>query len=95
MNIVEFLQIIFTCFLVLFLPGYTISFILFSQGKIALLERIALSIVLSVSIVPLLLFYTNLTGLKVTKESVIVQVLIIILVSELIYLIKKRYGKKD
>jgi len=57
--ILNVLRIIFGSIFILFLPGYTWSFIFFKRGKIDLIERIALSFGLSIALVPLTVFYLN------------------------------------
>lgn len=73
---------------ILFLPGFFISFIFFKKSKIDLIERITLSFALSISIVPLIVFYANLSGVKITKTSIIGEISIIIFISLIILLIK-------
>jgi len=69
---------------VLFLPGLSLSFVFFRWGKIDVLERIALSFALSLAVVPLVVFYTNLVGIKITALSVILQTASIIVISLII-----------
>jgi len=71
---------------VLFLPGYIISFLFFK--KIDILERIALSFALSIAIVPLLIFYLNLIGMKINLLNSTLTIAAIIIIS-LIILKKK------
>ncbi len=66
---------------VLFLPGYIISFIFFKKNKIDIIERIALSFALSIAIVPLIIFYLNLLGMKINLLSSILTIAGIIIVS--------------
>jgi uncharacterized membrane protein len=72
---------------VLFLPGYIISFIFFK--KIDIIERIALSFALSITIVPLIIFYLNLLGMKINLVSSILTIAGIILIAILI--LKKKH----
>lgn len=57
-------RLVFGSFFVLFLPGYIISFLFFKD--IEILERIALSFALSIAVVPLLVFYFNLIGVRIS-----------------------------
>jgi uncharacterized membrane protein len=66
---------------ILFLPGFTLSFVFFARQQIDLIERVALSFALSVAVVPLLAFYLNLAGVKIKFWTVFLEVLAIILVS--------------
>jgi uncharacterized membrane protein len=63
--------------LLLFIPGLAISWLFFEKHQIDWLERIALSFVLSVSVVPLLLFYVNLVGIPINQLTVISTVVLI------------------
>ena len=86
----EYLLIILIAIFVLFLPGYSISYILFKPNQIDAIERFALSVALSVSLVPLITFYANLLGLPINKFSISAVTLIIILFGTLISLIRNR-----
>ncbi|HYK08037.1 MAG TPA: DUF1616 domain-containing protein [Candidatus Eisenbacteria bacterium] len=72
--------ILLSSIFILFLPGFIMSLVFFKWNAIDNIERIALSFALSVAIVPLFVFYTNLMGIKITKESVLLEVAGIILV---------------
>ena len=58
--IIKILRIVFGSVYVLFLPGYWTSISFFDKKEIDRLERFALSFALSISVVPLFTFYTNL-----------------------------------
>lgn len=66
MLIVQILRIITGSIFVLFIPGYLLCEAFFHKNEIDLLERIALSFALSISIVPLLVFYSNLVGMQIS-----------------------------
>ena len=90
MNIVlQILQIIIGIILVLFLPGFVISFVFFQPGRIDAVERLALSVALSLAVVPLLAFYANLAGIPITKVSVIIEVLAVTAVSLVIIRLRR------
>jgi uncharacterized membrane protein len=80
----EAFRIVFGSVYVLFLPGFVLSFI-FSpikrQGEkeIDIIERIALSFALSIAIVPLLVFYLNLVGIKINVLNVAFVIVFIII----------------
>lgn len=84
-------RIVFGSLYVLFLPGFAMSFIFFDKGNIDLLERIALSFALSISVVPLVVFYLNLLGMKINTLNVSLIILGIILISLII--IRKKWLK--
>ncbi len=58
-------RIVFGSVYVLFLPGLVLSFVFFNKKEIDFIERIALSFALSIAVVPLLIFYLNLLGMKI------------------------------
>jgi uncharacterized membrane protein len=75
---------IFSVIFILFAPGFAISLIFFRQSRIDLIERIPLSFILSIAILPILIFYTNFLGIPINFITVILQVIGIILVAFLI-----------
>lgn len=92
LTFLESLRIVFGSVYILFLPGYLITYIFFKQKEIDHLERIALGFALSIAIVPLVIFYLSLIGLKINLVNSAITVLGIIIVT-LIILIKKKNGK--
>jgi len=53
--------------ILLFLPGWWITKAAFSESEIDEFERIALSFALSISVVPLMVFYLNLIGVPISE----------------------------
>ncbi|HSX39315.1 MAG TPA: DUF1616 domain-containing protein [Candidatus Saccharimonadales bacterium] len=88
-EILNILNIIFAVVVVLFLPGFVISYIFFDKNKIDIVERFALSCALSIAVVPLLVFYLNLLGVKITKFNILIEISLIIVESLIIIWIKK------
>lgn len=79
--------------LTLCLPGYCMSLVFFKHGEIDVIERVGLAFALSLAIIPLLVFYTNLIGVPITVLTVTAQVIGVILMSAIIYsiqILKKR-----
>ena len=70
---------------VLFVPGLVLSYVFFDMGEIDSLERIALSFALSIAVVPLLVFYLNLIGMRISALSVSLVVLGVVVISYLLY----------
>lgn len=66
---------------ILVVPGLAMSFAFFRRGAIDIIERTALSFALSIAVVPLVSFYLNLLGVKITRMNVILEVAAIIAVS--------------
>ena len=72
-------RIIFGSFYILFLPGLVLTFAFFGKKEIDIIERIALSFALSIAVVPLLVFYFNLIGMKIDVLNVILVVFLVII----------------
>ncbi len=83
-------RIVFGSVYVLFLPGFIISFIFFPKKDIDWIERIALSFALSIAIVPLVVFYLNLIGIKINLLNTSLIIAGIIAVSLLILKWRKK-----
>lgn len=79
------LRIIFGSIFILFLPGYFITLSFFKTQEIDQLERFALSFAFSISVVPLLTFYLNLIGVKISDLNVFFIALWVIILN-LIYI---------
>src|SRR3989344_1792487 len=95
LNLIESLRIVYGSFYVLFLPGYFVTYLLFhknlnKQEDIDFIERLALSFALSIAIVPLVVFYLNLLGMKINFLNTFLTILGIILITFVIMLIKKK-----
>jgi uncharacterized membrane protein len=91
------MNIFITCIaavFVLFLPGFIWSFVFFEKRKIDSIERLALSFALSIALVPLVVFYTNLLGIKITTVTVIIQIILVILIALAIILFKEFRKRK-
>lgn len=84
-------RIVFGSVYVLFLPGFVLTFAFFEKKEIDVTERVALSFALSIAIVPLLVFYLNLIGMKINVLNANLVVAFIILASlTVIYWRKKK-----
>jgi uncharacterized membrane protein len=89
----ESFRIVFGSIYVLFIPGWIWSFVFFNnQGekKIDLIERIALSFALSIAIVPLVVFYLNLIGLRISAFSSFFVILVLIVIGLIFAFLWKR-----
>ncbi|MEM3067675.1 MAG: DUF1616 domain-containing protein [Thermoplasmata archaeon] len=110
LSYLESLRIVFGSIYVLFLPGFIMSYIFFPKTKpfdsdetekheeneIDWIERIALSFALSISIVPLSVFYLNLIGVKISAINVFLIILGIIIISlEILFFRIKQLRKNN
>lgn len=71
-------RIVFGSFYVLFLPGLVLTLVFFKEEEIDVIERVALSFALSIAVIPLLVFYLNLIGMKISTPNVFLVVAFII-----------------
>ncbi len=69
MEMLEIIRALVALPLVLIVPGYAWSRVLFREGELDGIERAVLSIGLSVSIVPLAIFFLNRAGMPITALS--------------------------
>lgn len=89
----EILRIIIGSAFILYLPGHFLSFLFFKKGKIDTIERIGISFAISITVVPLLVFYLNFLGVKISTISVMFEILGVCFISQL-YLYFKDRNKK-
>ena len=94
MTLLQILRAIFGSFYVLFIPGLLLTFIFFIKKEIDWLERIILSLALSIAIVPLVIFLFNLVGAKITTLNVFLEILLIIILYKMILKSCLRVPKK-
>jgi len=78
LGIQESFRIVFGSVYILFLPGLVLTFAFFREKEIDIIERIALSFALSIAVVPLLVFYLNLIGMKIDVINIVLVVVIIV-----------------
>ncbi len=87
-------RIVFGSLFVLFIPGYFITYIFFPEStkdhKIDSIERITLSFALSIAIVPLIIFYLNRIGVKITLLNSVLIIIAIIVASLIIIYFKQK-----
>lgn len=89
MTVLNFIFVLIALFYVLILPGFILSYVIADKRAIDLVERVALSIALSISVIPLFVFYLSELGVKVTTLSVLIEILLIVVFSSTILLIKR------
>lgn len=106
LSYLEGFRIIFGSVYVLFIPGLILTYIFFPKTKefdskdkesnsIDWIERIALSFALSIAVVPLVIFYLNLMGLKINLLNSFLSILGIILISLGILYWKNKKSRKE
>lgn len=90
----EIIKVVLGSVFVLYLPGYFLSLIFLKKNTIDVIERTAVSFALSISVVPLITFYLNLAGVRITRLSVFIEVTAIIFIS-ILYLFLSNHNKKN
>ena len=74
MSIMQITALIIESIFVFFLPGFFLSFVFFKLKKIDFFERFVYSFGISVAVVPLLVFYCNLFGIRISLLTVILEI---------------------
>lgn len=74
---------------VLFVPGFVLSFAFFTKKAIDWIERMALSVALSIATVPLVVFYSNLIGVSITQVTVFLEVLWIMAIGFFVIVVRE------
>jgi len=84
--IIEILQAIVGLVLVLFLPGFVATYVIFpKKGEIDEIERFALSFGLSIAIVPLMVFALSIIGIPLNLINIVLEIVILLVVLLSIY----------
>jgi len=86
----ESFRIIFGSVYLLFFPGFVWSWVFWKKGKLDSIERFILSLVLSIAIVPLVVFILNKVGVKINLVNSFIEILSIIFLGGSALLIKNR-----
>ena len=84
------LRIIWGTVYLFFLPGFSFSYIIFRNKEIDKIERIIFSFILSIIIVPLVIFYLNYMGVKLSILNILLIITSIIIIPILINIKKIR-----
>lgn len=88
-------RIIFGSVYVLFLPGFILTFVFFPIHKeVDWIERMALSFALSIAVVPLIVFYLNLIGLRISTINTTLTIAGIIILELVILAVQSRHRRK-
>jgi len=82
---------------VLFFPGFFVSLLFFKVKKINYIERISLSFMFSIILVPSIVFFINIFGVPITSAMTISVILGVVILSIIIIIIryfKIKHGKQ-
>lgn len=66
---------------VFFLPGFSLSYILFNKDTIDKVERIFISCLLSLTVIPLVVFNSSLLGIRINQTNVLITSTLITLIA--------------
>lgn len=81
----KILSVMAVVIFILFLPGFVVSCILFSDRQIDLIERATISYLLSIGTVPVISYYLSKVGVKINPFSVAAVAIVIITMGIAIY----------
>lgn len=96
MSIAEILRIFFGGLFVLFVPGFAWSYVFLAKNTIDWVERVALSIGLSITLVPLAVFWINrLFHIKITLLSTSLTVCGLIIMAVVCISVRRTSWGKD
>lgn len=93
LTVLQSFRIIFGSVFLLLLPGYVWSFVFWKRQEIDFIERFALSLALSLALVPLIVYALNRVGVPITLRNSIVEISGLILVGIVLLLILQRFAK--
>ncbi len=86
----EIIKLLLGTAFILFLPGLVICYAIFPQKEIEIIQRIGLGFAFSITVVPLVMFYLNLIGVRISLLNLILEVIGIILISCLFWYLRIR-----
>lgn len=95
LGILQWIRIVLGLVYLLFLPGFVLSFFLIKKKTIVSVERMTISIALSCTVVPLIIFYGYKIGLPMNTFYISLEILFVLIVSSLGLLIKRLIRKKN
>jgi uncharacterized membrane protein len=90
LSVMESFRMIFGIIYVLFLPGFVLSFVIFRPAnETDWIERIVLSLALSIAVVPLIVFYLYSAGISISQLNVSLTILGIVSISGIILCLRR------
>lgn len=96
MDILEGMRLFFGGLFVLFVPGFSWSYVFFTSKEIDWVERVALSFGLSIAMVPLTIFWLNwLFGVQITLLNTFLAVCGLVSISIAYVVIKRSSWSKE
>lgn len=86
LSILQSFRIIFGAIYLLFIPGFVWSWVFWKKGALDVIERFILSLILSIAIVPLVVFLLNKVGMGINLFNSFLEILGIIILGFIIIL---------
>lgn len=93
--VIQSFRIVFGTVYLLFLPGFVWSWVFWKKSELDVIERFILSLVLSIAIVPLIVFFLNKVGVKINSLNSILEILAVIIIGIITYLIISKFRKSE
>ena len=93
--IAQSFRIVFGLVFVIFLPGFVWSFIFFQPNTLNPLGRIVISIICSISLISLTIFFTNKLGVEVSKFPILFEIILITLIGAVVFTVKHYLQKNS
>lgn len=90
MPFLQAIRIISSFVIFLIIPGYTYSWLFWKKDQIPKIERIVISPILSLVIVPLVIFALNRVGVKINLVTISIEILCIIFIGIMIMLLTNK-----
>jgi uncharacterized membrane protein len=87
-------RVIFGSFYLLFLPGFMWSWVFWEPKELDVIERGALSLGLSIAIVPLAVFLLNKAGIRINLFNSIFEILALVCGAIITMLLKGKFPRK-
>ncbi len=91
MNVIDYIMVIWGFFLIIIVPGFAVSLIIFKKDKFTLLERLYISSAINIFLVIAIALLLDLVlGVDITAENMVKSLLVITLVSIFIWILEPR-----
>ncbi len=95
MNLIDYVLAILGFLLVIIVPGFSVSLIIFKKDKFTLLERLYISSAINIFLVIAIALLLDLVfGVDITSENMVKSLLVITLMSVFIWILEPRNIRK-
>ena len=95
MNVLDFLWIVFGFLLLIIVPGFSLSLVIFKKDKFTTTERLCISSAINIFLVIALALLLDLVlGLDITAENMVKSLMLVTVLSLFIWILEPRNIKK-